>query len=476
MPDRSAPGTASGRRRIKGADRMVDYDLAIVGSGGAAFGAAIEARRRDARVVMIEEATVEGTCVNVGCIPSKALLAAATARHTAASHPFSGLPTSAGPVDLAALIGKGELVAGMRQHKYLDLPDVYGFEIVAGHAEFNDTATLTVGGHELRASACLVATGTEPTIPLLPGLHEAGFLTSATAMEQTSLPERLVTIGGGFVGLELSQLYARLGTPVTIIGRLAPRAEPELASRLRLVLMDEGIDGVNARATAVESRGAAKVVHTDRGRGVEGDAVLVAGGRHARIDGLDLSAAGVEVDKAGFVAVDASLRTTNPNVFAGDVTGGPQLVYVAAAQGHLAATNNLANSQAPIDYTALPSVVFTDPQLASAGLTEAQAVAAGYDCDCRVLGLDNVPRALVEHDTRGAIKLIADPQTGRVLGVHALAAAGDLVLAGVYAIKFGLTIDDLAGTWAPYLTMSEALRLVAQSFTRPVDELSCCAA
>jgi mercuric reductase len=458
---------------------MVDYDLAIVGSGGAAFGAAIEARRRDARVVMIEEATVGGTCVNVGCIPSKTLLAAATSRHGAASHPFAGVPTSAGLVDLAALIGqKDDLVAGMRQHKYLDLADVYGFEIVAGHARFKDTTTLTVDGHELSAGAYLVATGTEPTIPPLPGLAEAGFLTSTSAMEQTSRPKRLVTIGAGFVGLELSQLYARLGTRVTIIGRLAPRAEPELASRLRLILMDEGLEVINARATAVESHGAGKVAHTDRGLSVNGDAVLVAAGRHARLDGLDPQAAGVEVDEAGFVTVDASLRTTNPRIFAaGDVTGGPQFVYVAAAQGHLAAANALTHSHGTIDYTGLPSVVFTDPQLASAGHTEADAVAAGYDCDCRVLGLDNVPRALVEHDTRGAVKLIADRQTGKVLGVHALArGAGDLVLAGVYAIKFGLTVEDVASTWAPYLTMSEALPLVAQSFTRPVDQLSCCAA
>jgi mercuric reductase len=458
---------------------MVDYDLAIVGSGGAAFGAAIEARRREARVVMIEEAVVGGTCVNVGCIPSKTLLAAASARRTASSHPFAGVATSSGPVDLAALIGlKAELVAEMRQHKYLDLAEVYGFEIVAGHARFKDTATLTIDGQDFRAGAYLVATGSEPTIPPLPGLAQADFLTSTTAMEQSSLPERLVTIGGGFVGLELSQLYARLGTRVTIIGRLAPRAEPELASRLRMILAGEGIDVVNTRATAVEAQSAAKVVHTDGGSTVDGDAVLVAAGRHARVDGLDLHAAGVEVDQAGFVAVEASLRTTNPRVFAaGDVTGGPQFVYVAAAQGHLAANNALANSDDSIDYTGLPSVVFTDPQLASAGLTEVQAIAGGYDCDCRVIGLDTVPRALVEHDTRGAIKLIADRQTGKVLGVHVLAAgAGDIVLAGVYAIKFGLTIDDLAGTWAPYLTMSEALRLAAQSFTRPIDQLSCCAA
>lgn len=247
---------------------------------------------------------------------------------------------------------------------------------------------------------------------------------------------------------------------------------------MRLILGDEGIDVVNARATAVEQRGDVRVVHTDRGRSIEGDAVLVATGRHARVEALDLPAAGIKVDESGFVAVDDAMRTTNHRVFAaGDVTGGPQFVYVAATQGHLAARNALGNQQDTIDYTGLPDVVFTDPELARAGMTEAEAVGAGYDCDCRVLGLDNVPRALVNHDTRGAIKLVADRQTGKVLGVHALAdGAGDLILSGVYAIMFGLTVDDLAGTGAPYLTMSEALRLVAQSYTLDVTQLSCCAA
>jgi mercuric reductase len=458
---------------------MADYDLAIIGSGGASFGAAIEARRRDARVIMIERGTVGGTCVNVGCVPSKTLLAGARALHTAASHPFAGLATQTGPVDMAGLIAqKDDLVADMRQHKYVDLAKAYDFEIIQGVASFKDPTTLTVDGHQLAASAYLVATGAEPSIPPLPGLREAGYLTSTTAMEQTTVPERLVTIGGGFVGLELSQLFARLGAQVTIIGRLAPRTEPELAARLRRILADEGIQVVNTRATAVEHHSDTRVVHTERRSSVEGDAILVATGRRARIESLDLPAAGVDFDDRGFITVDASHRTTNPGVFAaGDVAGGPQFVYVAAAQGRLAASNALLDQHDTIDYTGLPSVVFTDPQLTSAGMTEAEAVAAGYDCDCRILGLDNVPRALVDHDTRGAVKLVAERHTGKILGVHALAeGAGDLTLAAVYAIKFRLTVDDLAGIWAPYLTMSEALRQVAQSFTRDVTQLSCCAA
>lgn len=456
-----------------------DYDLAIVGSGGAAFAAAIEASRLEARVVLIERATVGGTCVNIGCVPSKALLAAAHTYHHAATHPFAGLPTQVGRVDLAALIAqKHELIADLRQHKYLDLADHYGFEIIHDHARFKDADTLAVDGRELQAGAYVVATGADPAIPALPGLHETGYLTSTTAMEQTKVPERLITIGGGFVGLEQSQLWARLGAQVTIIGRLAPRAEPELASRLRQILIDEGISVVNARATAVEHQCDTRVVHTDRGTAVEGDAILVAAGRQARVDTLDLSAADVELDSRGFIKIDDELRTSNPRVFAaGDVAGGPQFVYVAAAQGHVAARNALRGVHDRVDYAGLPDVVFTDPQLAKAGLTEAEALAAGYQCDCRVLDLTNVPRALVNRDTRGAIKLVADRTNGRVLGVHALAdGAGDLILAGVYAIKCGLTVTDLATIWAPYLTMSEALRLVAQSFTTPVDQLSCCAA
>ncbi len=456
-----------------------DADLAIIGSGGAAFAAAIEGSRLGARVVMIERATVGGTCVNIGCVPSKTLLAAAHTYHQAASHPFAGVPTSVGPVDLAALITqKDELIGDLRQRKYLDLAEHYGFEIIHDQATFKDPTTLAVGGAELQAGASVIATGAEPTIPDVPGLGEAGFLTSTTAMDRTTLPRRLVTIGGGFVGLEQSQLFAHLGAQVTIIGRVAPRAEPELASRLRAILLEEGISVVNARAATVERHGDTRVVRTDRGTAVEGDAVLVATGRQARVDELDVTAAGVELDRRGFITTDDTLRTSNPHVFAaGDVTGGPQFVYVAAAQGHAAARNALRGTHDAVDYTGLPDVVFTDPQLASAGLTESEAVAAGHACDCRLLELDNVPRALVNRDTRGAIKLVADRDSGEVLGVHALAdGAGELILAGVYAIKFGLTVSDVASTWAPYLTMSEALKLVAQSFTTPIEQLSCCAA
>lgn len=456
----------------------VAFDLAVIGSGGAAFAAAIRATNLGARVVLIERGTVGGTCVNVGCVPSKTLLAGADAFHTATSHPFHGLPVVAGRVDLAALVAqKDELVGRLRQAKYVEVAETYGFEILHGEASFADPGTLDLDGRTVRAASYLIASGAEPKVPDLPGLAEAGFLTSTTAMELAEVPGRLVTIGGGFVGMEQSQLLSRLGSHVTVVGRLAPRAEPELAAWIDRVFADEGINVVAERAVAVELDGPERIVVCADGTRLVTDAILVAVGRTPRVEALNLDAAGVKLDDAGFVAVDEELRTSNPRVFAvGDVTGGPQYVYVAAAQGNLAADNALTGAHRHMDYTGLPSVIFTDPALASAGMTEAEARDAGHDVTSRVLDLENVPRALANRDTRGAIKLVADAATAKVLGVHVLAeGAGDLILGGVYAVKFGLTVDDMASTWAPYLTMSEGMKLVAQSFKGDIKKLSCCA-
>lgn len=458
-----------------------DADLAVIGSGGAAMSAAITARQAGASVVLIERAILGGTCVNVGCVPSKTLLAAAGARHGAATNPFAGVPTSADGVDLAALIAqKDELIAGMRQAKYADVAHAYGFEVRPGEARFLDSDTMALDGKPLQARAYLVATGSEPARPDLPGLDQVDYLTSTTAMEQGELPESLVVIGGGYVGLEQAQLFAHLGVSVTLIGRLAPQAEPELAEVLRQVFTHDGITVLEEHATAVRSDSVGVQVTTASGQEVPGQRLLVATGRRARTDALALEAGEVKTDAHGFIAIDEHQRTSNPRVFAaGDVSGAPQYVYVAAAGGRVAALNALATSpaeaQARIDYTGLPAVIFTKPQLASAGLSQTQAIAQGHDCECRVLGFHDVPRALVNRDTRGALKLVADADTGRVLGVHAVAdGAGEIMLAATYAIKAGMTVHELADTWAPYLTMAESLRIAAGLFRNQMPT-SCCA-
>ncbi|WP_019873236.1 mercury(II) reductase [Sporichthya polymorpha] len=455
-------------------------DLAVIGSGGAAMAAAITARQAGKTVVLIEEGTLGGTCVNVGCVPSKTLLAAAGARHGALSNPFPGAPTSAGPVDLGALVAqKDELVGALRQAKYAAVADAYGFEVRPGRARFLDADTLTVDGAVLPARAYLIATGAAPADPQLPGLDAVDWLTSTTAMDLSEVPESLIVIGGGYVGMEQAQLFAHLGSRVTLIGRLAPAAEPELAEALRAVFTDDGITLIEDRAATVETEGGRVVVVTRSGQRARAARLLVATGRAPRTAALNLDAAAVKTDDRGFVLVDAHQRTSNPAVFAaGDVSGAPQYVYVAAAAGRVAALNATGAAgerPASVDYTGMPAVVFTRPQLASAGLTEAQALAAGHRADTRILDLADVPRALANHDTRGVVKLVADADTGAVLGVHAAAeSAGEIMLAATYAIKARMTVDEIADTWAPYLTMAESLRLVAGLFRNEMPT-SCCA-
>ena len=458
-----------------------DVDLAVIGSGGAAMAAGITARKAGASVVLIERGALGGTCVNVGCVPSKTLLAAAATRHAALTNPFAGVPTTSESVDLAALVGqKAQLIGRLQQHKYADVAQAWGFPVVTGEARFTGPDTLDVDGEPLRARAYVIATGSQPTVSGIEGVNSVDYLTSTTAMEQQHVPESLVVVGGGYVGMEQAQLFAHLGSRVTVIGRLAPHTEPELRAVMKDVFAEDGIGVIEEHATRVERTGDGTVqVTTASGDHVTAHRLLIATGRRPETSALDLGMAGVDTDRRGFVAIDNRQRTSNPRIFAaGDVAGTPQFVYVGAASGRVAAINALVEEgiqPATVDYTAMPAVIFTRPQLASAGLTEKEALSQGHDCACRVLSMGDVPRALVNHDIRGALKMVADAPSGKLLGVHAAAdGAGEIMLAATYAIKTGMTIDDIADTWAPYLTMAESLRIAAGLFR---DELptSCCA-
>lgn len=469
---------------------MKRYDLAIIGSGGAAFAAAISASGSRASIVMVERGEVGGTCVNVGCVPSKALLAAAEARHVALDQAFPGIATSAGPVDAAALIGgKDALVGQLRTDKYLDLAADYGWEVVAGTAAFTDGPALAVdlaggGRRRIEADHYLIATGSAPSAPAIPGLAEAGFLTSTTALALDRVPESLLVLGGNAIGLELAQLFGRLGSKVTVVevqDRLAPFEEPEISEALAGVLADEGIAvRTAAQATAARRDADCYSLRFADGGGppLRAEQLLVATGRRPVTAGLNLESVGVRIGDRGEVVVDDQLRTTAPRIWAaGDVTGHPQFVYVAAAHGSIVAANALGGAGRTLDYATMPRVTFTSPQIASVGLTDDAAAAAGYECDCRVLPLAYVPRALVNRDTRGLIKLVAEAGTGRLLGAHAFAeGAGDLITAAGYALGAGMTVQQMADGWAPYLTMAEGLKLAAQTYTRDVAKLSCCAA
>ncbi|WP_062640996.1 mercury(II) reductase [Streptomyces maremycinicus] len=469
-----------------------EFDLAVIGSGSAAFAAAIAARGRGKNVVLIERGTTGGTCVNVGCIPSKALLAAAEARHDAeAADRFPGVQAVVGPVGFPELIGgKDVLVGQLRAEKYVDLAAAYGFEIVHGTASFVEGPALEVelngGGGTVRVDAAhyLIASGSAPWAPPIDGLDEAGYLTSTTAMELDALPESMVVVGGNAVGLEQAQLFARLGTRVTVIEaleRLAPFEEPEVSAALEGIFADEGITvhTVTTLKAVDRDQGGYRLTASQAGAPAElrAEQLLIATGRRPVTVGLGLDAVGVKTGPLGEVIVDANQRTTAERIWAaGDVTGGPQFVYAAAAQGTLVADNALAGAGRTLDYTALPRVTFTSPAIASVGLTDAQADEAGLPCTCRTVPLAFVSRALANRDTRGVVKLVANAKTGRLLGAHVIAeGAGEIITAATYAITAGMTTDQLAHTWHPYLTMTEALKLAAQAFTADVAKLSCCA-
>ncbi len=458
-----------------------EYDLAIVGSGGGAFAAAIAASRRELRVVMVERSVVGGTCVNVGCVPSKALLAAAEARHRAGHNRFPGIRTDAGLVDMATLVAaKNDLVGDLRQSKYIDIAAEYGFDLVEGTARFVAGPALDVDGRRIEAAHYLVATGAEPHIPDVPGLADSGYLTSTTAMELDHVPETLLVIGGGYVAMEQAQLFAHLGTQVTLLVRsqLARGEEPQVAGVIREAFAAEGI-AVHEGVTPDEvRRDGDEVVIRAGDSEFRGKHVLVATGRTPRTADLGLEEIGVDVGARGEVVIDDDLSSSHPRVWAaGDVTGHPQFVYVAAKHGGLMVQNAFDGAGQRLDYSALPRITFTNPTIASAGLTEAEAQEQGLECESRVLGMEHVPRALVSRNLRGVVKVVAELEGGRIVGVHIVGdGAGDVILAGSLAIQTGMTVEQLAAAWNPYLTLGEGLYLTALSFHRDPSMLSCCAA
>lgn len=463
-----------------------EYDLAIIGGGSAAFAAAIKASELGGRVAMIEQGTIGGTCVNIGCVPSKALLRAADHYHRAGHSPFAGMETVAGRVDLSGLVAqKDRLVETMRQEKYEDLVDVYDFDVIKGGARFTGPDQLEVDGRPLRADRFLIATGANPWAPPVEGLDAAGYLTSTTALELTEVPHELIVIGANAIGLELGQLFLHLGSRVTFVealDRIAPFEEPEISEMLTAHLESLGAEIITlAKITKAGRAGDRRFIEAHLGeasRRIEADEILVATGRRARTADLGLEAAGVEIDPRGQVTVDDRMVTSNPKILAaGDVTSVPQFVYVAALTGAIAAENALRPPRRRLDLTTMPRITFTTPSIASVGLTETQASEAGHQVITSVLPLEAVPRALVDNDTTGLVKLVADETTGRLLGAHILAeGAGDVIQAAVMAIKYQATVDEIADTFHPYLTMAEALKLAAQGFRKDVAHLSCCAA
>ena len=460
--------------------------IVVIGSGGAAMAAALKAVENGARVTLIERGTVGGTCVNTGCVPSKIMIRAAHIAHLRRESPFDAGMSATPPTVLRdrLLTQQQARVDELRHGKYESiLSGTPAITVVHGAARFKDSQTLTValrdgGLQELSFDRCLVATGASATVPPIAGLKDTPYWTSTEALVSDSIPMRLAVIGSSVVAVELAQAFARLGSHVTVLARskLFSRDDPAVGVAVTTAFRDEGIQVLEqTHATQVSHVNGEFVLATTHGE-LRLDRLLVATGRSPNTGSLNVQAAGLVIGRNGAILIDDHMRTSAPNIYAaGDCTDQPQFVYVAAAAGTRAAVN-MTGGDANLDLTAMPAVVFTDPQVATVGYTEAEAQQAGIDTDSRTLTLDNVPRALVNFDTRGFIKLVAEAGTGRLLGVQAVTAeAGEIIQTAAIAIRARMTVHDLANQLFPYLTMVEGLKLAAQTFTKDVTQLSCCA-
>ena len=462
-------------------------DLLVIGAGSAGFSAAITAAETGAQVVVIGEGTIGGTCVNVGCVPSKNLIRATESLHKATTADrFAGIEASSRLVDWSALVQqKQDLVDELRKAKYEDLlPEYPLVSYIPGHAEFTGNGTeIAVGNVRYTPKKVIIATGSSSAHPPIDGIQNVPTLDSTTALELDTLPKSLLIIGGGVIGCELGSMFSRVGVAVTICcrSRLLPDTEPEISAVLTDILRRERVtiyDGMDYRSVESSDHGIVLTGENEKGQVlIEADQLLVASGRKPNSNGLKLELVKIAQTETGGIGVDEFMQTSHPDVYAvGDVTGRDMFVYMAAYGAKLAARNAMNGNSHEYDNSTMPAVVFTDPQVATVGLSEAAAKAQGFKVKTSVITLDNVPRFIASRETAGVIKLVADVKTDKLLGAAILAPeAGDLIQTVVMALKGGLTTRDLGDTIFPYLTGVEGLKLAAQSFDKDVKKLSCCA-
>ncbi len=430
-------------------------------------------------------AVLGGTCINVGCVPSKRLITVSTFMEELRKRRYAGLDYTIGKPDYAKIIKeKNEMVDSLRNEKYKEVLD--GMENVTfmkGIGTFIDADTVRVGSREIKSKHILIATGARSAVPEIKGIEKINYLTNEEALSMDKLPESLIVVGGRALGLEFAQLFARLGVSVTLLqrsGRIIPNWEPELSSHLAQYMEESGVKIItNAALIGIRSGGGLKSI-TARVKEVEtafdAEEVLFATGRTANVERLNLNAAGVELNERNFIKVDKTLKTTARSIYAaGDVTGEPMLETLAAKEGNVATSNIFENANKAINLNEVPSAIFTYPEAAMVGMTEEQVIKNRIRCSCSPVEFRFVAKAAIIGDTRGLAKIVIDNKTKKILGVHIIAPhAAELIHEGVLAVKFGLTIDDIIDTVHVFPTLSEGMKLAAQAFYDDISKLSCC--
>ena len=467
-----------------------DYDLIIIGGGSAAFSAMTTANDLGKSVLLINGGLeLGGTCVNVGCVPSKHLIRAAESIHKASFSPFNGIKTNAPDIDFTRIIkDKRLLVNEMREKKYLKVANsVNNVTIIEGWSNFIDERTVEVNNKTYTASKFLISTGATTSIPQIEGLTNIGYLTNSTLFDLEEKPESLTILGAGYIGLEIAQAFSRLGVKIRILeftNRVLSTQSQDISDELQKQLLNEGIDFYpNIRVEKLEKIGNQIKIYASNPNGelvefIENGQIVISTGTAPNTSKMNIEKSGVKLTKTGHIEVNNKQETNVSHIFAaGDCTNTPAFVYTAATEGKYAVSNAFGTDNTyTSDYSALPWVVFTDPQVAGVGLDEDEAKAKGIPFESTKLPLDEVPRALAALDTRGFIKLIRNTETDKLIGARVVAPeGGELIMEAVLAIKYGISASELAETFHPYLTLGEGIKIAAITFKKDISELSCCA-
>lgn len=467
---------------------MAEYDFVIIGGGAGGFAGAIKASELGARAAIIvsKRLPLGGTCVNVGCVPSKYVIEAAELYHKAAANPYAGIPLKQGKASLKKLVEqKNKLVLGFRKDKYINvikgIPNVDFFE---GDARFVSPNEVLVNNKKrVHAHNFLIATGSRAKVPPIKGLDKVKHLTNIEALELRKIPKSMVVIGGGYIGCELGQAFAHLGAKVTILQRgpqILAREEPPIQKTLKKYFEEEGIAvHVNANVVEVKQQGKQKTIITKingKNKRFIADQILVATGRTPNTDGIGLEKAGIKTDEKNRIIVNKYQRTNVKHIWAaGDCTNQIMLETVAARGGAIAVENALKNTKKTIDFNTVPHAIFTIPNVASVGMLEEDIQKAGIRCSCRVLPLTAVAKAHIFGDTRGLIKININADTEEILGVHMLGIfAAEVIHEATVLVKHRMKLDDVISTTHVFPTMCEAIKLCAQSFKRDLSKMSCC--
>jgi pyruvate/2-oxoglutarate dehydrogenase complex dihydrolipoamide dehydrogenase (E3) component len=452
----------------------LDVDVCVIGAGSGGLSVAAGASQMGAKTVLIERAEMGGDCLNTGCVPSKALLAAGHAAQTIRDSARFGVNGVQPTIDFEKVHGHVHGVIGaIAPNDSVERFTGLGVQVIQAEAKFTGPREVVADGTTVRAKRFVVATGSRAGVPPIDGLEETPFLTNETIFERTAAPEHLIVIGGGPIGMEMAQAHRRLGARVTVLelATILPKDDPELVDILRTRLRAEGIDireGITVVKTGRKGNGVTVTIEEDgKEVAIEGSDLLVAAGRTPNVDGLDLEKAGIDYTKAG-ITTDARLRTSNKRVYAvGDIAGGPQFTHIAGYHAGIAIRNMLFRLPAKVDYKAMPWVTYTAPELAHVGLSEAAAREKGEDVTILRWPFAENDRAQAERETDGLIKVVTTKK-GRILGASILGPhAGELILPWVLAVGQKMKIGTMASAIAPYPTLGEVSKRAAGSYYVP---------